>query len=125
MNARNQGRGRQTRKERPFKERQQDNPNEPTRNGNLRNDSRIDLTKNRRAREGKGEELTGRPRDGRNYDNSARVTVADGNKDRNKNDRLRRNEKERERNNTLIQNRDNRDGHRESLKGIQISSWGI
>ena len=116
MNARSQGRGRQARKERPFKDKQRDTSTESTRSTSSRNDSRIDLTKNRKQRDNKADEQTGRARD-KNYESTGRVSAADS-KDRGKNESLRRPEKGsgfRDKNNTLVQSRD---GYRDSPKGI-------
>ena len=116
MNARNQSRvNRQARKERPFKDRQRDTSTESTRSTNPRNDTRIDLTKNRKQRENKADEQANRSRD-KNYETAGRIPPADP-KDRGKNEPLRRPEKGsgfREKNNALVQ----RDGYRDSLKGI-------
>lgn len=117
MNARSQGRTRQVRKERPSKDRQRDTSTESTRSTNTsRNDSRVDITKTRKPRDGKADELPNRSRD-KNYESSTKASTADP-KDRGKNEGLRRPEKAagfREKNNALTQGRD---GYRDSPKGI-------
>ena len=115
MNARSQGRVRQARKERLFKDRQRDTSTESTRSTNSRNDSRVDVTKTRKQRDNKTDEQANRTRD-KNYEGTGRVSTADS-KDRGKNESLRRPEKSsgfREKNNALVQ----RDVYRDSLKGI-------
>jgi hypothetical protein len=119
MNTRNQGRGRQVRKERPFKERQRDTSTESTRSTNSRNDSRVDLTKARKQRDNKADEQANRTRD-KNYESTGRISAADS-KDRGKNEGIRRPEKGsgfRDKNNALVQSRD---GYRESPKGTYLS----
>lgn len=116
MNVRNPGRARQARKERPFREKQRDNSTESTRSTSSRNDSRIDIAKNRKQRENKADEQASRGRD-KNYDIPNRISSADS-KDRGKNENLRRPEKSsgfRDKNNALVQGRD---GYRDSTKGI-------
>jgi hypothetical protein len=120
MNARSQGRGRQARKERPFKDRQRDTSTESTRSTNSRNDSRIDVTKTRKQRDSKADEQANRTRD-KNYESTGRVPAADS-KDRGKNENIRRPEKGsgfREKNNTLVQSRE---GYRDSPKGISANN---
>ena len=120
MNARSQGRGRQARKERPFKDKQRDTSTESTRSTNSRNDSRTDLTKNRKQRDNKPEEQAGRTRE-KNYESTGRISAADL-KDRGKNESLRRPEKGsgfRDKNNALVQSRD---GYRDPPKGINSIS---
>ena len=115
MNTRNQGRVRQVRKERPFKDRQRDTSTESTRSTNSRNDSRIDVTKTRKQRDNKADEQANRTRD-KNYESTGRISVADS-KDRGRNEGLRRPEKStgfRDKNNASVQSRD---GYRDSAKG--------
>lgn len=117
MNVRNPGRGRQVRRERPFKERQhRDSSVESTRSTSaLRHESRGgEIGKTRKHRENKPEEPSNRSRD-KNYESMGKLSTAES-KDRGKPESGRRPDKgaTREKNNALIQGRD---GYRELAKG--------
>ena len=114
MNVRNPGRGRQVRRERPFKERHLDSSVDSTRSTSAsRHESRGgEIGKPRKHRENKPDE--NRSRD-KNYETIGKLSAADF-KDRGKPESGRRPDKggTREKNNALIQGRD---GYRELSKG--------
>lgn len=115
MSARNQGRVRQPRKERPFKERHRDTSNDSTRStGSSRNESRGgDAAKNRKHRDNKTDEPSNRSRD-RIYESTGKATSDV--KERTKPDTGRRPDKglHREKASALTQGRD---GYRDLPKG--------